>query len=164
MIQLQKYLNRRLTARETAIVVVVVSGLAAIGSGASLFIIAKIQQERVNAAFPKVCYQIREERGKLASAIEAQPLVVDPATNTLFYELAGSAPGAAGKPRNAPCTVGTVYNPTNNMYSAGGTEAAEEKYVKGCFRVDGFKNCGESQEKITNFLKRRVFTSPTAPR
>jgi hypothetical protein len=109
-------------------------------------------EAKVNAAFPKACDEIRVERAKIVSAIEAykahfgfyppdhvltrQPLVVDPVTNTLFYELAG-----------------TIYSSTNQMYQVPGTEAAEAKYVRGFFQVNGFKNCGDGEGKITNFLK-----------
>lgn len=152
MAEMRALLKRRLTPREAVIIVVVLAALAGAGYWAYQFIAAKLIEAKIDDAFPKVCDQIREERGKLVSAVEAykahfgsyppdhvlgrQPLVVDPVTNTLFYEL-----------------VGTVYIPTNKMYSAGGTEAAEERYVKDYFQVDGFKNCGDSADKVTNFLK-----------
>jgi hypothetical protein len=85
---------------------------------------------------------IREQPRELLSAIEAykahfgvyppdhvvsrQPLVVDAVKNPLLYELAG-----------------VIYNPTNKMFQLGGLEAADAKYVKEFFRLDGFKNCGE---------------------
>jgi hypothetical protein len=149
--QLRQYFNRRLTARETVVIVVVLAALGGAGYLVYQLVTAKVLQAKVDAAFPKVCGQIREQRGKLVSAIEAykakfgvyppdhvlsrQPLVVDPVTNTLFYEL-----------------VGVIYNRTNKMFESGGMEAAEEKYVKGFFQVDGFKNCGETPDKITRFL------------
>lgn len=151
MLGLKQYLSRRLTPRETALIVVILAALSGAGYWAYLLAAAKVLEARINTAFPKVCDQVREARGKLVSAIEAyhakfgvyppdnvlgrQPLVVDPVTNTLFYEL-----------------VGTIYNPTNRMYQAGGMEPAEENYVKGFFQVNGFKNCGEGPEKITRFL------------
>jgi hypothetical protein len=116
------------------------------------FITAKLLEAKVNAALPKVCAEVRNQRGKLVNAIEAykaqfgvyppdhvlsrQPLVVDPVTNTLFYEL-----------------VGVIYSPTNKMFQAGGMEAAEEKYVKDFFQIEGFKNCGQTPDTITKFLK-----------
>jgi hypothetical protein len=116
------------------------------------FTAAKLLESKVNAAFPTVCEEVRAERGKLVSAIEAykahygayppdhvlsrQPLVVDPVTNTLLYEL-----------------VGVVYNSTNKMFQVAGREPAEEKYVKEFFQVEGFKNWGDTPDKITKFLK-----------
>jgi hypothetical protein len=152
MSELRQYFNRRLTARETAMVIVALAMVAGLGYGGYEFVSAKVLEAQVKAALPRVCVEVREQRGKLVSAIEAykahfgvyppdhvlsrQPLVVDPVTNTLFYEL-----------------VGVIYNPTNKMFQAGGMEAAEEKYVKEFFQVEGFKNCGENPDKVTRFLK-----------
>lgn len=151
MVSLKSYFNRRLTARETIIIVVIVVILAGLGYWAYQFTASKLLEARVNAAMPTVCAKIRDERAKLTSAIDAykgrfgvyppdhvlsrQPLVVDPVTNTLFYEL-----------------VGVIYNPTNKMFQAGGLEPAEEKYVKDFFQIDGFKNCAQAADKITKFL------------
>jgi hypothetical protein len=148
---IKEYLNRRLTGREIVIVIVTLAMLGGLGYEAYQFIAAKMLEAQVNAAMPKVCDAVREQRAKLVSAIEAykahfgvyppdhllsrKPLVVDPVTNTLFYEL-----------------VGTIYNPTNKMFQVGGMEAAEEKYVKEFFQCDGFKNCGETTNQIRQFL------------
>lgn len=149
---LKEYLNQRLTARKTVVVIIIVAGLGGLGYWAYQFTSATMAEARVNAALPMVCASIRGERAKLVSAIEAykahfgvyppdhiltrQPLVVDPVTNTLFYEL-----------------VGVIYNPTNKMYQVGGLEPAEQDYVKEFFQVDGFKNSAQTPDKITRFLK-----------
>lgn len=151
MIRIKQYFNRRLTGRETVVIVAAVAMLAGLGYLAYVFIVAKVLEARVNAALPKVCAAIRQQRGELLKAIGAykaqfgvyppdhvlsrQPLVVDPVTNTLLYEL-----------------VGTVYNPTNKMFQVAGLEAAEEKYVKEFFQCDGFKNSAESADKVKRFL------------
>jgi len=72
----------------------------------------------------------------LRKCLSENGFVVDPVTSTLFYEL-----------------VGVIYNPTNKMYQVGGLEPAEETYVKQIFQVDGFKNCGQTADKIIRFLK-----------
>lgn len=152
MPRLKQYFNRRLTALEAIIIIAVVAILGVLGYLGYQFTTAKLLEARVDAALPKVRDAIRDERGKLVSAIEAyhahfgayppdhvfrrQPPVVDPVTNTLFYELAG-----------------VLYNPTNKMYQVDGLEGAEEKYVKDFFQVDGFKNCAQTPDKITRFLK-----------
>ncbi len=152
MLQLRQYFSRRLSPRETVIVILAVAMVAGFAYCAYRFISAKVLEARVKAAMPAVCAAIREERGKLVSAIEAykahfggyppdhvisrQPRVVDPVTNTLLYEL-----------------VGVIYNPTNNMFQVGSLEAAEAKYVKEFFQCDGFKNCAETPAGITRFLK-----------
>lgn len=155
MAPLKQYFNRRLTPRDTIVVIAFVALLGGLGYLGYQFTTAKILEAKINAALPKVSNAIRAERGELVSAIEAykahfgvypsdhvlsrQPLVVDPATNTLFYELAG-----------------VTYNPTNKMYQAGGLEPAEEKYVKEFFQIDGFRNCARSPDKIIPFLKMDV--------
>ncbi len=152
MMRIQNCLNRRLSGREAAVVVAGALALAGAGYLAFEWISAKVLDARVREAMPKVCAAIREQRGEIVKAIEVykahfgsyppdhvlsrQPLVVDPVTNTLFYEL-----------------VGTIYNPTDKLFQAGGMEPAEGKYVKEFFQVEGFKNGGESAEKVTKFLK-----------
>jgi hypothetical protein len=152
MLNMKQHLNRRLTARQTAVAILIIGVLGGLGYVAYEFITAKVLEAKVKAALPKVCAEVREERGKLVAAIEAykarfgvyppdhvlsrQPLVVDPVTNTLLYEL-----------------VGTIYNPTNKMFQVGGMEAAEEKYVKDFFQIEGFRNCGKTPDSITNFLR-----------
>ena len=149
---LTPYFNRRLTALETTLIIGFVAILGGLGYLGYQFTTAELLAARVHAALPRVCDAIRDEREQLVSAIEAykahfgayppdhvisrQPLIVDPITNTLFYEL-----------------VGVIYNPTNRMYQVGGQEPAEAKYVKDFFQVEGFKNCAETPGDITRFLK-----------
>lgn len=151
MLNIKQCLNRRLTGRQTAVAVLIVVVLAGLGYVACEFITAKLLEAKVNAALPKVCAAVRDQRGKLVNAIEAykaqfgvyppdhvlsrQPLVVDPVTNTLLYEL-----------------VGTIYNPTNKMFQLGGLEAAEAKYVKDFFQIEGFRNCAERADGIKRLL------------
>jgi len=152
MIPLKQYFNRRLTTRETVVVTALVAVLAGLGYLGYQFAAARLLEARVDAALPKVCDAIRDQRGKLVNAIEAykahfgvyppdhvisrQPLVVDPVTNTLLYEL-----------------VGVIYNPANNTFQVDRLEPAEEKFVRQFLQVDGFKNCDQTPDKITRFLK-----------
>lgn len=151
MLNIKQCLNRRLTGRQTAVAVLIMVGVAGLGYLAYNLITAAILDSRVQAAMPKVCAVIREQRGELLSAIEAykahfgvyppdhvvsrQPMVVDAVKNPLLYELAG-----------------VIYNPTNKMFQLGGLEAADAKYVKEFFQCDGFKNCGERPDQIKRFL------------
>jgi hypothetical protein len=151
MLHLKQYLNHRLTAWQTAVVILITLILAGLGYLAYNSITAAILASQVQAAMPKMCAAIRDKRRELVSAIEAykahfgvyppdhvlnrQPLVVDPVTNTLLYEL-----------------VGTIYNPTNKNFELGGLEPADAKYVKDFFQSDGFKNCGEKPDQIKQFL------------
>ncbi len=151
MLQLRQYLNRRLTPRHTAAVIAIVVVLAGLGYGVYQIIAARLLEARVRAALPGLYARVREQRGTLVGAIEAykarfgvyppdhllsrQPVVVDPVTNTLLYEL-----------------VGVIYNPTDKMFSVGGLEAAEADYVKEFFQIPAFRNCAESQGGLQHFL------------
>lgn len=149
---LKEYLHRRLTGREIAVVTAILGVLGGLCYAGYEFAAAKLLEARVNQALPKVCGAVRNERQELVTAIEAykarfglyppdhvltrQPCVVDPVTNTLLYEL-----------------VGVLYNPVKKMYQVAGLEPAEEQYVKEFFHISAFKNCGETPDKITRFLK-----------
>ncbi len=148
---LKEYFNRRLTRRETVIIIVILAALAGVGYASWQFIAEKILEARVNAAMPTVLEAIRAQRAQLVAAIEAykvqfgayppdhvlsrQPLLVDPVNNTLLYEL-----------------VGAVYNPTNKTFRVDNLEVAEADYVRKFFQVDGFKNCAETKAGIKRFL------------
>jgi hypothetical protein len=151
MLNLKQYFSRRLTARETAVVIVIVAMLGGLAYWVYEFVAARVLAARVNAAVPKVCSEIREQRGKVVNAIEVykqhfgfyppdhvlggQPPKVDAVKNPLIYELAG-----------------VVYNPTNKMFRLGRLEAADAEYVKKFFDSAGFKNCGEQADQVKNFL------------
>ncbi len=152
MAPVKQYLNRRLTAREAIFVIFLLAGLAGFVYWVYQLAAARLLEAKVKAAVPSVCAAIREERGKVLSAIEEykahfgsyppdhvlsrRPLIVDPVTNTLLYEL-----------------VGVVYNPLNKKFQVAGLEPAEADYVKRFFQCDGFRNCAETPERITRFLK-----------
>lgn len=147
----KQYLNRRLTPSQAAAVVVIVAVLGGLGYATYKFIAAQVFEAQVRAAVPRVCNAVRQQRAAIATAIEAykasfgvyppdhmvsrQPLVVDPVTNTLVYEL-----------------VGAAYNSTNKMVSVGRLEAAEAAYVKGFFHIEGLRNCGERDDQVKHFL------------
>jgi hypothetical protein len=151
VLRLRQYLDHRLSPRQTATVIAIVAVLAGLGYGAYQIIAARLFEARVRAALPQLYARVREQRGTLVRAIEAykarfgvyppdhvlsrQPVVVDPVTNTLLYEL-----------------VGAIYNPTNNLLSVGGLEAAEAAYVQEVFQIDAFRNCAESQGGLQHFL------------
>ncbi len=155
MTQLRQYLHRRLTPLESVAVVVVVAILGGVAYALYLYVTAKLLEARLDAATPKACAAIREERSRLQKAIEAykahfgfyppdhiinrQPLVVDPVTNTLCYELAG-----------------VLFNPTNKMLQVPGLESAEADYVKQYLACEGFRNCSESLDQLSRFLTNPV--------
>lgn len=151
MLELKQYLNRRLTPSQTVAVVVIVAVLGGLGYATYKFIAARVFEAQVRAAVPRVCAAIRQQRATIGSAIEVykasfgvyppdhvvsrQPLVVDPVTNTLLYEL-----------------VGAVYNSTNKMLSVDRLEAAQAAYVKDFFHIEGLRNCGERADQVKQFL------------
>jgi hypothetical protein len=151
MSSIKQFFTRRLTRRETALAIVVVAILLGLGYLACDFVATKVLEARVNAALPKVCESILQQRQTLLSAIEAykvhfgvyppdnvigrQPLAVDAVNNPLLYEL-----------------VGVTYNPTDQTFELGHLEAAEAKFVKEFFRCDGFTNCAEQADQVQHFL------------
>ncbi len=151
MTSLKQYFNRRLTGRETVVVVVTALTLAGLGYVAYNLVAAQILEARVKAAMPQVCAAIREQRRILLSALEAykahfgvyppdhvvgrQPLVIDPVNNPLLYEL-----------------VGVIYNSTIKTLELGNLEPADAKFVKEFFHCDGFKNCARSNDQVKRFL------------
>ena len=151
MLQIKPYLNRRLTGLEMLVVVFSISALIGLGCLAYNFIAAKALEVKVEAAIPKVLEDIRTQRAKLVSALEAykvkfgtyppdhivgrSPLVVDAVTNTLLYELAG-----------------VTLDSTNNTLTVGRLERADAGFVKGFFHCDGFTNCAASEDKLERFL------------
>jgi hypothetical protein len=151
VLQIKKYLNRRLTAWQSLFVVATIAGVACLGYFACRFISAKIFQAKVEAALPKVCEAIRKERGTVLSAIEAYkahfgfyppdsaagggPQIANAVTNPLLYEL-----------------VGAVLNPASEMYELGGLEPAEAKFVREFLNTTGFVNSGSTTGQVVRFL------------
>jgi hypothetical protein len=147
----KNHLKRHLTMRETAVVLVLLASLAGACYFIYLLVVAKMLEARVNAAIPKVCADIRDQRQKLVNALEAykshfgfyppdhvigrQPLVVDAVTNWLVYEL-----------------VGVTFNPTNHSYQLGKMESADAKFVNDFFQCAGFKNCNDNGNEVKHFL------------
>lgn len=70
MLNIKQYLKRRLTGRQTAVAVLIVVVLGGLGYLAYDSIIAAILDLRIQAAMPKVCAAIREQRRELVSAID----------------------------------------------------------------------------------------------
>lgn len=115
------------------------------------FVTGKMFEARVRAAFPHVCEEARGQREQIIAAIEAyrhslgfyppdhvfsrRPLVISAATNQLLYEL-----------------VGTIYDPTNETFTAKGFERVERRLIKEFFNIDGFKNSATRPEELKRFL------------
>ncbi len=151
MPDIRQSLNRRLSPREVVLVICALAVLAGLGYASYRYIAAKVLEARVNAACPTLCAAVRDQRTELVKAIEAyktkfgvyppdhalslKPLVVDPVTNTLLYEL-----------------VGVIYDPASKTYSVGGLEPATADYVKDYFQIKGFRNCAETTNGIERFL------------
>ncbi len=126
--------------------------LGGLGYLAYRVIAEKILEARIDTAMPKVCEAVRAERASIVEAIERykvhfgvyppdhvlsrQPLVVDPVTNTLLYELAG-----------------VTFNRAKKTLQVDGLEPAEEKFVKSYLQCDRFRNSGETRSNVFDFLK-----------
>jgi hypothetical protein len=151
MAKAQSYLHRRLSGRDTAVVLVILLALAGAGYLAVTMIAARLLEARVNAALPKVLADVRHRRQTLVDAIEAykvrfgayppdhvisrQPLVVDAVTYWLVYELAG-----------------VTYNATHQRVRLGRMEVVDAAFVPNFFHCPGFQNSGEGTNQIIGFL------------
>src|SRR5579859_2556744 len=155
MARVRDYFNRRLTAKQ-GILVVLLIGLAG-GSAYLLYnlTVARILSARIHAAVPVLCDAIRHQREAILNALEAYktqfgayppdhlinltPPRVDPLTNTLLYELAG-----------------TLYHPGGKQFQVGGLEPADESYVTNFFQCRRFRNCSENPQDLKHFLPKQA--------
>ena len=149
--KLKNYFSRKLGWRETVVIVCLAGIFAGLGYAAYIFGSQKLLEAKVKASLPKMRSEIRVQLGTLVKAIEAykvkfgdyppdhvlsrQPLVVDPVTNTLIYELAG-----------------VIHDSTNNLLQLAGLEAAEFDYVTNFLQSGEMKNSGKSAGEITSFI------------
>jgi len=124
--------------------------LAAAAYHSYKFVAARILEAKVEAALPTVCVAVREQRTRIAGAIEAyrkefgfyppdnvvsrQPLVVNAYTNPLLYELAG-----------------TVVD-KNGIVELPGLEAAPVDFIKQFLNTTGIVNSGSSTGAVRSFL------------
>jgi|SRR5205823_6949073 len=144
-------LNRRLSLADSLLVLVALAAVVGLSYAAYSFVFRKVLEARVRSAFPRVCKEARLQREQLVAAIEdyksklgfyppdhvlsRNPFVIDAATNQLLYELAG-----------------TVYDPTNETFTAKDFEKIEKRMIKELFSIDGFKNSAASPEQVKRFL------------
>lgn len=106
---------------------------------------------------PVVITKAEKERDELVKAIEAYrehfgayppdhqlsatPLRMDPITNQLFYELAG-----------------TIHDPANETYKAlRAPEPLEKGFIRATFGRDGFRNSGETTNQFRPFIRSEDF-------
>ena|SRR5437016_2590226 len=151
MATIKQLLKRRLTFTDSLWVLVVLAVAFAVGYELYRFAAKKVLEARVRSAFPRVCREIRSQRQQLVGAIQAykadlgfyppdhvltrNPLIIDAVTNQLLYEL-----------------LGTVYDPTNETFSAKGFEPVSRTTAKELFNADGFKNSASSADSVKHFL------------
>jgi hypothetical protein len=151
---LKALLTRRITPWQAILYTVLVLFVAVLIWVTWMFARAKILDARVNAAIPEVCTEVRHQRAAILNALEAyksqfgvyppdhllsrNPVVVDPVTNTLLYELAG-----------------TLYRPARKTFQVAGLEPAAVDYVTNFFGCHGFKNCSEKPEGLKTFLSKQ---------
>jgi len=150
LLTIKKYLNRRTSGPEALVVLAVIAGIGFGGYFLYKAISARILEAKLNAALPEVCSEIRTQRAKIISAIEAyrkefglyppdhvvnrQPLQVNAYTNPLLYEL-----------------VGAVTN-SDGMLRIPGLEPAELAFAKEFFHSTGFVNSGSSTGDVRHFI------------
>jgi len=136
---------------QAAGIVLLLGVIAVLGFFAYGFAQSKLLEARVRAALPVISAEVRHQRDAIAQALEAykaqfgayppdhlisrQPLVVDPVTNTLFYELCG-----------------VVLNPANTNIQVAGLEPADLAYVTNFFHCAPFRNFSERSDGVKRFL------------
>lgn len=153
-VSLKQYLNRRLTLGQGMGVVVVIGLLAAAGYAGYEFVAARLLESRVKSAIPIICDEARNQRSAIVNAIEAykvqfgsypsdhvlshQPLVIDPITNTLVYELGGA-----------------LLDPRNGRVQVAGVEPAELGFVTNFLHCAPFRNISDNPDRVKSFLARK---------
>jgi len=151
MASITQLLKRRLSFTDSLLVLVVLAVVSAAGYELCRVTFRLILTVQARAAIPRVCDEIRSQRRQLVGAIEAykagmgfyppdhvlsrNPLRIDAVTNQLLYEL-----------------LGTVYDPTNETFSAKGFERVGKGMIKEMFNTDGFKNSASSDDSVKHFL------------
>jgi hypothetical protein len=148
---MKNLLQRRMSTVATLVVIAGSAVLATLAYFAWGFVQEKMIESKVRALLPAHYGDIRARRDELVSAIEAykkhfgvyppdhvlsrQPLVVDPVTNQLLYEL-----------------VGATYNPTNKTFDTGIVEPVEVSLYKEVFNTDEIKNSSTNSNEVRHFI------------
>jgi hypothetical protein len=136
--------------------------IAALACGCVLYssylgITSLMLEREIRTMTPAVITKAEKERDELVKAIEAYrehfgayppdhqlsatPLRVDPITNQLFYELAG-----------------TIHDPANETYKAlRAPEPLEKDFIRATFGRDGFRNSGETTNQFRSFIRSEDF-------
>ena len=112
-------------------------------------------------AIPRLCQKLSQQRQVLVSAIEAYkvslgfyppdhllsrtPLIVDPITNQLMYEL-----------------FGTLHDPAKGTFTPAHFPPIRQALIQRFFNADGFKNSAESAELVNHFLDVSNLTATAA--
>jgi hypothetical protein len=115
----------------------------------------------LRSAIPRLCQELSQQRQVLISAIEAYkgrlgfyppdhllsrtPLIVDPITNQLMYEL-----------------VGTLHDPAKDTFSPVHLPLIRRAVIKRFFGTDGFKNSAERAKLVNHFLDAANLTATVA--
>lgn len=132
--------NRRdLSLREILLVLAILAAAGAIGYGAWQQFLAWKHQSEIAAAWPLMATEARRQRDQISAAIEAyhshfgiyppdhvvnrNPLRVDPVTNTLLYELAG-----------------TIFDSDKKTFSLPRVDLASGKALQETFQINSFTN------------------------
>jgi hypothetical protein len=108
-------------------------------------------EARLSKAIERLPIELCKQREVIGSAIEhykselgfyppdrilsSAPLIIDPVTNQLMYEL-----------------YGTIYDPTNGTYNPGQFPLIKRSVAKRFFNVERFRNSVENGEKVRRFL------------
>lgn len=74
--------------------------------------------------------------------VSSDPLIIDPVTNQLMYEL-----------------YGTIYDPTNGTFNPGQFPVIKNSIAKRFFNVEKFRNSAEDPQSVRRFLEKTNLTA-----
>jgi hypothetical protein len=146
------FLKAKVTNTNALAIVLAVVALGGLGYAGARVSSRLILEARVRSELIRVSEHAREQRQRLVAAITSykesfgcypsdhliskEPVVVDPVTNQLYYEL-----------------LGTVYDLTNHSFTPlGSSTRLPAVLVQNFFNIERFKNSAETANAVKSFL------------
>ena len=146
-----QYFTRQLTPLQIASATALLAVMAGLVYAGYLIMAARILEAHISAAMPTICSEVRQQRAAILNAIELyktqfgtfppdhlvsrQPVIVDPVTNTLLYEL-----------------TGVLLDERTRKFQVAGLEPADESYVTNFFQCGWFHNCSSASQGLKQLL------------
>jgi hypothetical protein len=146
------FFKRKLTKMDALAVILALAVLAALSYAGERVVSRLVFESHLRSEIFRICQHACEQRQRLVAAISAykeslgfyppdhlirkDPVVVDPVTNQLFYEL-----------------YGTVYDPSTRSFTPFNSSThLPAALVREYFNTDRFKNSAATTEAVKHFL------------